>query len=161
MGFWGNSRVQLAGPLFVSLVVVPFSLVILLSLLLSLVLCWALTRVQSQCPASLTGDIKHGLASFVTQITTWHQPPHIWTCALWWASSYIDNSPRCSLKDILKEISLILLLYPPVCPSSELHPPRQWKTPFPIAKLRLGCSYWRDTTEDSGTTERNCLIENS
>lgn len=74
---------------------------------------------------------------------TWHQTlTHTFEHGpLSGSLTYADNSPRCSLKGVPKEVSLNLLLQPPACPPSAL--PCLWNTLFPKAQLRPGWSYYK------------------
>ena len=69
----------------------------------------------------LTGGIRYGLISFVTQIMTGTDLPISELGPLTGSPSYVNDSPRCSLKDVLKEVSLLFLLHSPACPPSALH----------------------------------------
>lgn len=73
------------------------------------------------CPASLTSDIRCGLISFVTQIMTCTDLPISELGPLSGSPSYVNDFPRCSLKNVLKEVSLLFLLHPPACSPSALH----------------------------------------
>lgn len=109
---------------------------VLSSLLLSLRLCSVLIWMES---ASLTRDIKCGLISFVIQITPWHRPlPTSQHRPLIGSPSFVDNSPRCSLKVVLKEVSLILLLHPPAYLPSALRSSKSMEHTFPHSPAEAG-----------------------
>lgn len=136
---------QLKGPALGTLCVsymgsgLPSPSSILSSLLLSLRPCSVLIWMESVSTASLTRDIKCGLISFVIQITAWHRP--LLTSQhrpLIRSPSFVDSSPRCSLKFVLKEVSLILLLHPPAYLPSALLSSKSMEHTFPHSPAEAG-----------------------
>ena len=96
----------------------------------------------------LTGGIRCGLISFVTQIMTGTDLPISELGPLTGSPSYVNDSPRCSLKDVLKEVSLLFLLHSPACPPSALHRSVPMGNTLPHSPTKAGLQiltgyYWR------------------